>query len=91
MLVLLLVLLVPGSPAQTHAAHVVAGEVAEHDVLDTALRAPARTAHRTAAAVPLRPAPLPGTAPGVPEGRRLPASPRPPYALPALRSVVLRC
>ncbi|MFC8365952.1 hypothetical protein ACFUIY_39555 [Streptomyces griseorubiginosus] len=90
-LVLLLVLLVPGAPAQTHAAHVVAGETAEYDVLDTALRPPARTAHRTAAAVPLRPAPRPGTAPAVPEGRRLPAPPRPPYELPALRSVVLRC
>lgn len=90
-LVLLLVLLVPGAPAQTHAAHVVAGEVAEYDVLDTALRPPARTAHRRAAAVPLRPAPLPGTAPAVAESRRLPAPPRPPYALPALRSVVLRC
>ncbi|MFE3855703.1 hypothetical protein ACFXPN_31780 [Streptomyces griseorubiginosus] len=90
-LVLLLVLLVPGAPAQTHAAHVVAGEVAEYDVLDTALRPPARTAHRRAAAVPLRPAPLPGTAPAVAESRWLPAPPRPPYALPALRSVVLRC
>ncbi|MFF7281811.1 hypothetical protein [Streptomyces griseorubiginosus] len=90
-LVLLLVLLVPGAPAQAHAVHVVAGEVAEYDVLDTALRPPTRTAHRTAAAVPLRPAPLPGTAPAVAESRRLPEPPRPPYALPALRSVVLRC
>ncbi|MDH6451273.1 MULTISPECIES: hypothetical protein [unclassified Streptomyces] len=88
-LVLLLALLVPGAPAQTHAAHVVAGEIAEHDVLDTALRPPARAAQR--AAVPLRPAPRPEPVPGVPADRPRPAPPRPPYALPVLRSVVLRC
>ncbi|MEU1480557.1 hypothetical protein [Streptomyces sp. NPDC005760] len=88
-LVLLLALLVPGAPAQIHAAHVVAGETAEQDVLDTALRPPARTVHR--ATVRLRPAPRPEPAPGAPADRPHPAPPRPPYALPALRSVVLRC
>ncbi|MFF4270680.1 hypothetical protein [Streptomyces sp. NPDC001536] len=88
--VLLLALLVPGAHSGTHAATpVVAGEVAEYDVLDTALRPPARAAHRPV--VPLRPAPRPAPAPGVPAGHPLPAPPRPPYALHTLRSVVLRC
>ncbi|WP_405645832.1 hypothetical protein [Streptomyces sp. NBC_00019] len=90
--VLLLALLVPGGHAGAHAANAVtpvAGEVAEYDVLDTALRPPARAAHRPV--VPLRPAPRPAPAPGVPAGRPLPAPPRPPYALHTLRSVVLRC
>ncbi|MET7695585.1 hypothetical protein ABZT06_48295 [Streptomyces sp. NPDC005483] len=91
-LVLLLTLLVPGVHVQAHAPAVPpvsAGESAEYDVLDTALRPPARAVHR--AAVPLRPVPWSETAPGVPADRPLPAPPRPPYALPALRSVVLRC
>lgn len=88
-LVLLLALLAPGAPAQTHAAHVAVGEIVEYDVLDTALRPPPRAAHRTA--VPLRPAPRQEAAPDVGERRSVPAPPRPPYALPALRSVVLRC
>jgi len=89
-LVLLLALLVPGTHLQAHAQPPVpAGEVVEYDVLDTALRPPARAVHR--AVVPLRPVPWPRTAPGVPADRPLPAPPRPPYALPALRSVVLRC
>ncbi|MFE3033725.1 hypothetical protein ACFXKY_19050 [Streptomyces canus] len=90
-LVLLLALVVPGAHVQAHAMPPVpAGELVEYDVLDTALRPPARTVHRTA--VPLRPDPRPETVPGGPADRRpLPASPRPPYALPALRSVVLRC
>ncbi|MFK0024162.1 hypothetical protein [Streptomyces sp. NPDC090798] len=61
---------------------------AEHDVLDTALRPPARQDHR--ALNPLRPAP---TAPDGPE-----PAPRPRHVPPshsrtphALRSVVLRC
>ncbi|KKD05506.1 hypothetical protein [Streptomyces sp. WM6386] len=90
--VLLLALLVPGGHAGAHAALAVApvaGEAAEHDVVDTALRPPARAAHRPV--VPLRPAPRPAPAPGVPAGRPLPAPPRPPYALHTLRSVVLRC
>ncbi|MFJ4202217.1 hypothetical protein ACIP2Y_21650 [Streptomyces sviceus] len=90
-LVLLLALLVPGAHVQAHAMPPVsAGELVEYDVLDTALRPPARAVHR-AAAVPLRPVPWPEAVPGAPAGRPLPASPRPSYALPALRSVVLRC
>ena len=88
-LVLVLALLAAGAPAQTHAAHVAAGEIVEYDVLDTALRPPARAAHRTA--VPMRPAPCQETASDIRERRSVPAPPRPPYALPALRSVVLRC
>ena len=86
-LVLLLALLVPAGPVHAHEAPVMAaGEIIEYDVLDTALRPPARAVHRPA--VPLRPAPRQGTGPGV---RRLPGSSRPPYTPPALRSVVLRC
>ncbi|MBW8820432.1 MAG: hypothetical protein JF598_19980 [Streptomyces sp.] len=89
-LVLLLALLVPGAHFQAHAMPPVpAGELVEYDVLDTPLRPPARSVHRTA--VPLRPAPRPETAPGVPVDHFVPASPRPPYVLRALRSVVLRC
>ena len=65
-----------------------AGCGAEHDVLDTALRPPARQDHRPLA--PLRPAP---TAPDCPEpaphARHVPPSPS--RTLHALRSVVLRC
>ncbi|WP_053852901.1 hypothetical protein [Streptomyces sp. NRRL B-24085] len=89
-LVLLLALLVPGAHLQAHAMPPVpAGELVEYDVLDTALRPPARAVHR--AVVPLRPVPWPETVHGVPAQRPLPAPPRPPYALPVLRSVVLRC
>jgi hypothetical protein len=88
-LALLLAVLVPGAPAAATATPVVAVETAEYDVLDTALRPPARAAHRPA--VPLRPALLPEAAPGVPEGPALPVPPRQPYVLPALRTVVLRC
>ncbi|MEU0028824.1 hypothetical protein [Streptomyces sp. NPDC006335] len=89
-LVLLLALLVPGAHVQAHTMPPVpAGEIVEYDVLDTALRPPARTVHR--AAVPLRPVPWPETVPGVSADPPVPAPPRPPYALPALRSVVLRC
>lgn len=90
--VLLLALLVPGGHAGAHAATAVtpiAGELAEYDVLDTALRPPARAAHRPV--VPLRPAPRPAPAPGAPAGHPLPAPPRLPHALHTLRSVVLRC
>jgi len=88
-LVLLLALLVPVAPAQAHSEHVVAGEIVEYDVLDTALRPPARAAHRTA--VPLRPAPRPRAAPEVPEDRPRPAPPGPSYTSRTLRCVVLRC
>ncbi|MER7568656.1 hypothetical protein ABTZ93_37755 [Streptomyces sp. NPDC097941] len=89
-LVLLLALLVPGAHLQAQAMPPVpAGELVEYDVLDTALRPPARIVHR--AVVPLRPVPWPEAVPGVPADRTLPVVPRPPHALPALRSVVLRC
>jgi hypothetical protein len=88
--VLLLALLVPGAHSGAHAATpVVAGEIAEYDVLDTALRPPARAAHRPVA--PLRPTAPPAPAFRAPAGHPLPAPPRPPYSLHTLRSVVLRC
>ncbi|MGW1722738.1 hypothetical protein ACWCQK_07350 [Streptomyces sp. NPDC002306] len=93
-LVLLLALLVPGTHAEIHAApaaFAAAGETAaEYDVLDGALRPPARTAHRPVA--PLRPAPLPDPAPGAargPAGTAPLGSSYPPH--PALSTVVLRC
>ncbi|WP_328748592.1 hypothetical protein OHT57_24275 [Streptomyces sp. NBC_00285] len=92
-LVLLLALLLPGAPVQAHEAPVAAaGEIAGYDVLDAALRPPARAADRPA--VPLRPAPRQEMAPGAGGDRPVPALPRPPLVLPtlaALRSVVLRC
>ncbi|MEV0480707.1 hypothetical protein AB0I69_08820 [Streptomyces sp. NPDC050508] len=94
-LVLLLALLVPG----THAAEVRATPVAssaestvEYDVLDTAaaaLRPASLAVHRPTA--PLRPAPAPSPASPDPQSRALPAPPRPPHTLRALRTVVLRC
>jgi hypothetical protein len=89
-LVLLLAVLVSDAPAEASPPSAVSAEITEYDVLDTALRPPARGAHRPV--VPLRPAPCPAPAPGVPEGHHaLPAPPRPPYALCTLRTVVLRC
>jgi len=88
-LVLLCAVLVPGAHSQVHAAPAVSMESVEYDVLDAAVRPASDTVRR--AAVPLRLAPLADPAPGLPEGHPLPAPPRPPYALPALRSVVLRC
>jgi hypothetical protein len=88
-LVLLLALLVPGTHAELHAAPPAATEIVEYDALDAALRPPADALHRTVVA--LRPAPLPAPAPATPADRPLPAPPRPPHALHALRSVVLRC
>ncbi|PWI16560.1 hypothetical protein DI272_22145 [Streptomyces sp. Act143] len=91
--VLLLALLVPGAPAGAPAATavtpVVSAEIAEYDVLDTALRPPARSAHGPA--VPLRPAPRPAAAPRLPEPRPASAPTHPPSSLRPLRSVVLRC
>ncbi|MFF0012971.1 hypothetical protein [Streptomyces sp. NPDC005374] len=91
-LVLLLALLVPTAPVQLlqprEAPVAAAGEIVEYDVLDTALRPPARTAHRPAA--PLRPASRHETCPGPPRPP-VGASPRLPCTPPAPRSVVLRC
>ncbi|SOD85352.1 hypothetical protein SAMN06272765_2765 [Streptomyces sp. Ag109_G2-15] len=91
-LVLLLALWVPGAHLQAQAAPApaVSAETSEHDVLDTLLRPPARTLHHTDA--PERAAPLPDPpAPVRPALRPCPAVPRPPYAVPLLRTVVLRC
>lgn len=88
--VLMLALLMPGAHSGTHAAPSVAvGEIAEYDVLDTALRPPARAAHRPVA--PLRPAPRPTARPGAPTTTPLPTPPQPPYTPRAVRTVVLRC
>ncbi|MET9734232.1 hypothetical protein ABZZ79_27385 [Streptomyces sp. NPDC006458] len=95
MLVLVLALLLGAPPVTgglTAPALAVPGESVEYDVLDTALRPPARSAHRPAA--PTRPAAAPHrpAAPRQGPGHPLrPASPRPPYALRGLRTVVLRC
>nr|WSY53543.1 hypothetical protein OG999_27755 [Streptomyces sp. NBC_00886] len=92
-LVLLLALLVPGTHAEARATPLTssAETTVEYDALDTAaaLRPPSLTVHRPAA--PLRPAPGPSAAPGVPACRPLPTPPWPPYTLRALRTVVLRC
>ena len=88
---LLCALLVPGTHTQLHAAPAVSMEIVEYDVLDAAVRPPAGAVRRTATATPRRLAPQARTAPGVPPGRPHAAPPRPPYALPALRTVVLRC
>ncbi|MFD4508344.1 hypothetical protein [Streptomyces sp. NPDC058457] len=95
-LVLLLALLLAGVPtaveALAAAGPAVSAETFEHDALDTPLRPPARAVHR--ADVPQRPAPLSDAArpagPADPH-RPGPTAPRPPYATPLLRTVVLRC
>ncbi|MEV5387433.1 hypothetical protein [Streptomyces sp. NPDC052721] len=89
--VLLLALWVPGAhgPAQAVPDLAVAAETAEHDVLDTPLRPPARSVHRADA--PERLAPLPAPAPARPAARPGPAAHRAPYTAPLLRTVVLRC
>ncbi|MFE9613239.1 hypothetical protein [Streptomyces sp. NPDC006012] len=91
-LVLLLALLLPGAHTEAHAAPLVAGGVVQHDGFDTALRPPSRATHHPLAAV--RPAPLANPPATDPHGRPLPLSPlspRPPHALRARCSVVLRC
>ncbi|MFF0200942.1 hypothetical protein [Streptomyces sp. NPDC005017] len=91
-LVLVLALLLgtpPGVGGLTAPALTVPGESVEYDVLDSALRPPARSARRTAASP--RPAPAGPAAPRTGPGPLHPASPRPPYALRGLRTVVLRC
>ncbi|ANP57209.1 hypothetical protein J2Z21_004019 [Streptomyces griseochromogenes] len=94
LLVLLLALLVPGTHAQAQAeptptALAETVESVEHDALDTLVRPPAGAVHRADA--PERPAPLSDPAPARPAARSCPAVPRPPYTLPLLRTVVLRC
>ncbi|MFF4356960.1 hypothetical protein [Streptomyces sp. NPDC001604] len=88
-LVLLLTLLVPGAHVEAHEAPPSATEIVEYDALDAAVRPPADALHRTVVA--LRPAPLQAPPLDTPADRPLPVSPRPPHALHALRSVVLRC
>jgi hypothetical protein len=88
-LVLLCALLVPGAHSQVHATPAVSAGIVEYDVLDAAVRPPACTVRRTAA--PLRRVPRTDPAPAAPQSRTLPAPPRPPYPLTALRTVVLRC
>ncbi|MEU1465467.1 hypothetical protein ABZ467_33320 [Streptomyces sp. NPDC005727] len=90
-LVLLLAVWVPGAHVQPQPAPAPAASAgtSEHDHLDTLPRPPARVSHPAGA--PERPAPLPGPAPApaaAPPGR---AVPRPPGAVPLLRTVVLRC
>ncbi|MFD9980112.1 hypothetical protein ACFWZJ_06950 [Streptomyces massasporeus] len=93
-LVLLLALLVPGAPAEAHTGWTagVSGEstTVECDLLDTALRPPARAVRRTAA-VPLSPASLPGPGPASTAQHRVPVPPGPPLDPRPLRSEVLRC
>ncbi|MFG2808646.1 MULTISPECIES: hypothetical protein [Streptomyces] len=93
-LVLLLALLVPGAHAEAHTGWTagVSGEntTVECDLLDTALRLPARTARRTAA-VPLSPAPLRGPGPASTAQHPVPVPPTPRLDPRPLRSEVLRC
>jgi hypothetical protein len=92
-LVLLLALLVPGAHAEAHAGPMVTvsgkGTAVECDVVDTAVRPPARGTRRTAVA--LRPAPLasPGLAYAAPHPAAVP--PGPLHDPRPLRSEVLRC
>lgn len=68
------------------------GEIAEHDVLDTALRPSARADRRgTVRQARPAPAPLPKPARGVRACPPRPAPQGPPYLSPLLRTVVLRC
>ncbi|MFF9116197.1 hypothetical protein ACF09Y_11425 [Streptomyces massasporeus] len=93
-LVLLLALLVPGAHAEAHTGWTagVSGEstTVECDLLDTALRPPARAARRTAA-VPLSPATVPGPGPASTAQHPVPVPPNPPLDPRPLRSEVLRC
>ncbi|MFF6913386.1 hypothetical protein [Streptomyces sp. NPDC012466] len=92
-LVLLLALLVPGAHAEAHAGPTatVSGEstTVECDVLDSALRPPARGSRRTA--VPLSPAPLRAPGPAYTAHHCVAVPPSPPYDPRPLRSEVLRC
>ncbi|WP_104778989.1 MULTISPECIES: hypothetical protein [Streptomyces] len=92
-LVLLLALLVPGAHAEAHSGGTapLSGEntTVECDLLDTALRPPARGVRRVAA--PPAPAPLPGPEPAHAAPRPVPVPPTAPHAPRPLRSEVLRC
>ncbi|MGW3118090.1 hypothetical protein ACWDBW_13275 [Streptomyces sp. NPDC001107] len=88
-LVLLLALLVPGSHAELYAAPSAATEIVEYDAPDAAVRPAADALHRTVVA--LRPAPLQARPLDIPADHPLTTPPRPPHALHAVRSVVLRC
>ncbi|MFF2201137.1 hypothetical protein [Streptomyces sp. NPDC058145] len=90
-LVLLLAVWVPGAHLQAQAAPAPATSAgtSEHDHLDTLPRPPARVSHPAGA--PERPAPLPEPAPAPAAAPPCPALPRPPGAVPLLRTVVLRC
>ncbi|MFF7735152.1 MULTISPECIES: hypothetical protein [unclassified Streptomyces] len=93
-LVLLLALLVPGTHAEAATGWTagVSGEstTVECDLLDTALRPPARAARRTAAVASV-PAPLPGPGPAPTAQHPVPVPPSPPLDPRPLRSEVLRC
>ncbi|QCD60672.1 hypothetical protein CEB94_19825 [Streptomyces hawaiiensis] len=93
MLVLLLALLVPGAHAEAHTGPTatVSGEstTVECDLLDTALRPPARGSRRTA--VPPAPAPLQGPGPASTARHPVPVPASPPHDPRPLRSEVLRC
>ncbi|MFJ4619730.1 hypothetical protein [Streptomyces sp. NPDC088812] len=91
---LLVVLVVPGTPTGTATAPAVAAaETFEFDALDTALRPTVGGFHRTVAPPP-RSTPGRTPTPAVLPGRRVPpphGAPYAPDALDALRTVVLRC
>ncbi|MFB6850321.1 hypothetical protein ACFCXS_36530 [Streptomyces sp. NPDC056373] len=92
-LVLLLALLVPGAHAEAHSGWTapVSGEntTVECDLLDTALRPPARGVRRVAA--PPAPAPLPNPGPAHATQRSVRVPPSAPHGPRPPRSEVLRC
>ena len=99
-LALTVALLVPTAHTATHAAATLPPTLlselpaAEYDLLENAPRPLTRRAPRPVAPPRSAPVASPRPAPAPPHGHRfLPAPPwpRPPYALHALRSVVLRC
>ncbi|MER6350015.1 hypothetical protein ACWC10_30350 [Streptomyces sp. NPDC001595] len=87
--VLLLALLIPGAHIEAAGTPVVAGEAAEADLTEAALRPMTRTAQRAVVRHrPVRPA---APAPGAPVAATTGPLPAPPYLPPAPRYVVLRC